>query len=146
MSRSCYFSWKFLKASPLHIGVEISEIVETFGIQAFFYHFFLLKNATLAFEGVDAKGGRLDLATIESVMDDLMKPGLGHWNGPSILSSLARLGYTFCYRFLIYVSGFYRLYISPEVAPLSPTCIFLLSHLAHSRALSPPCALVTPRS
>jgi hypothetical protein len=41
-----------------------------------------LKSVTLAFEGMDAKGGRLDLATIENVLADMIKTGSGHSNDP----------------------------------------------------------------
>jgi hypothetical protein len=40
-----------------------------------------VKSVTLVFKGVDAKGGRLELVTIENMMADLAKPEPGRWNG-----------------------------------------------------------------
>jgi hypothetical protein len=68
------------KASPTHIGVEALVFLKPSAFRNYFT-FFLVKSVTLAFKGVDAKGGRLDLVTIENMMADLAKPEPGRWNG-----------------------------------------------------------------
>jgi hypothetical protein len=65
-------------SSPSHIVVEASRFLRPSTCE---HSFVFLESVSLAFEGMNAKGGRLDLAIIGSVMTVMIKIGPGNCNG-----------------------------------------------------------------